>query len=330
MAHSLAKTIVRRFGILGAVAVIAACGGWARSAAAEDTLRAAKSSPESFSFVPLDVGTAAGIFKANGLDIQIVGFSGGAKMHQALAAGAIDVAFGSGPQMILTAKGSPMLAVAEMAGAPINFAVIVPYDSPIHSLDDLKGASIGVSGIPSLSSFMAEEIAISKGWGEKGVKLVGIGGRNYGVIAALRTHQVDAVTFDLRVGLQLEQTKEGRVLALCSDYVTHFITHAIFAQNDVMKNKPDALRRFLKSWFATIRYMQGHKVESVAIASKVTGAPPDLEALEYDRQMPHFFSPDGRFKPDDLAAVAQSLVMMKDAATLPDMSKLYTEAFLPK
>jgi len=324
----LAGGIVRRVCILLALAL--ATAGFCRGAQAADALRVAKSSPESFSFVPLDVGIAAGIFKKYGIDVQIVGFSGGPKMHQALAAGAIDVAFGSGPQMILTAKGSPMMAVAEMAGVPTNFAVIVPYDSPLRTLDDLKGKRIGVSGIPSLSSFMAEEVALSRGWGEAGIKPVGIGGRNYGVVAALRTHQVDAVTFDLRVGLQLEQSRQGRVLAPCSDYIKHFITHVIFAQNDVIKNKPDVLRRFLKGWFETIRYIKDHKADTVAVASKVTGAPAALEALEYDQTAPHFFSADGRFRQADLAAVAKSLVMLKDADTPPDMSKLYTEAFLPK
>jgi ABC-type nitrate/sulfonate/bicarbonate transport system substrate-binding protein len=326
MPHTGAR-IFRRLSVLCAAAIVIAV--FSNSAqSAEDTLRVAKASPEGFSFVPLDVGIAAGIFKRNGIDVQIVGFSGGAKMHQALAAGAIDVAFGSGPQMILTAKGSPMMAVAEMASVPLVFAVIVPYDSPIQSLDDLKGKTIGVSGIPSLSSFMAEEIALSKGWGEKGIKPVGIGGRNYGVVAALRTHQVDAVTFDLRVGLQLEQTKEARVLVPCSDYVTHFITHAIFAQDNVMRNKPDVLRRFLKAWFESVAYMQGNKAQSVAIASKVTGSSPDLESLEYDKLMPHFFSANGHFHQADLAAVANSLVLLKDADTPPDMSKLYTENFL--
>lgn len=326
---SLAERLVRGLITLGtaAVAVIAFCG---RAYCADDTLRVGKSSPETFSFAPLDIGVAAGIFHKHRLNVEIVGFSGGARMHQALAAGAIDIAFGSGPQMILTAKGSPMMAVAEMAGAPINFAVIVPYTSSIRTLGALKGKTIGVSGIPSLSSFMAEEIALSEGWGEKGIIPVGIGGRNSGVVAALRTRQVDAVTFDLRFGLQLEQTKQDRVLAPCSDYVTHFITHAIFARNDVMQKKPDALRRFLTAWFETIAYMHGHKAESVAIASKVTGASSTLESLEYDRLMPRFFSADGRFRSDDLAAVAKSLVMLKDADTPPDMSKLYTEAFLPK
>ena len=46
-------------------------------------------------------------------------------------------AFGSGPQMILTAKGAPMITgTPEMAGAPLVFAVIVPYNSPIRSLDE--------------------------------------------------------------------------------------------------------------------------------------------------------------------------------------------------
>ncbi len=297
---------------------------------AEDTLRVGKSSPGSFSFVPLDVGIKAGIFQKLGINVQIVGFSGGTKMHQALAADSIDVAFGSGPQMILTAKGAPMIAVAEMAGAPLSFAVIVPYDSPVRTLDDLKGKKIGVSGNPSLSSFMAEEIALTRGWGDKGIVPVAIGGENAGVVAALRAHLVDAVTFDLRVGLQLERAKQARVLAPCSDYITHFITHAIFAQDNLIAHKPDLLRRFLKGWFETISFMQGHKALSVEVASKVTGAPADLEALEYDHLVPKFFSPNGRFVPEDLTAVGQSLVMLQAVAKAPDMSKLYRQDFLPQ
>jgi NitT/TauT family transport system substrate-binding protein len=311
---------------LAVLATLAPGAAWCE----EDALRVAKSSPESFSFVPLDVGIAAGIFKNNGIDVQIVGFSGGTKMQQALAANSIDIAFGSGPQMILTAKGAPMMAVAEMAGAPINFAVIVPYDSPVHTLDDLKGKKIGVSGIPSLSSFMAEEIALTRGWGDKGITPVGIGGMNSGVIAALRAHLVDAVTFDLRVGLQLEQVKQARVLAPCSDYVTHFITHAIFARDNIINNKPDVLRRFLKGWFESLKFMANNKTTSVDVASKVTNASADLESLEYDREVPKFFSPDGRFKPDDLAAVSKALVLLQQTNHAPDMSKLYTEAFLPQ
>ena len=299
-------------------------------ASAADLVRAGKSSPGSFSFIPLDVGAQAGIFKKHGIDLQIIGFSGGTKMHQALAADTIDVAFGSGPQMVLTAKGAPMMAVAEMAGPPINFAVIVPYDSPAKTLDDLKGKKIGVSGKTSLSSFMADEIALTKGWGPQGIELVVIGGMHSGIVSALRTHQVDAGTFDLRVGLQLEKLKEGRVLAPCSDYIRNFVTHVIYAQNNIIKNKPDVLKRFLASWFETIEYMKKNKETTVKVAAKITGAPEDLESREYDLLMPAFFSTTGHFKPEDVAVVGQSLKLMRSMTNLPDMSKLYTEQFLPK
>ena len=41
------------------------------------------------------------------------------------------------------------------------------------------------------------------------------------------------------------------------------------------------------------------------------------------------FSDDGRFEPKALAVLAKSFVELKTLPTEPDMSKLYTEAFLP-
>jgi hypothetical protein len=42
------------------------------------------------------------------------------------------------------------------------------------------------------------------------------------------------------------------------------------------------------------------------------------------------FSDTGRFDPKALAVLRRSFVEMKTLPTEPDMSKLYTEAFLPK
>jgi hypothetical protein len=42
------------------------------------------------------------------------------------------------------------------------------------------------------------------------------------------------------------------------------------------------------------------------------------------------FSDDGKFNPKALATLAKSYVELKVLPAEPDMSKLYTEAFLPK
>jgi hypothetical protein len=55
----------------------------------------------------------------------------------------------------------------------------------------------------------------------------------------------------------------------------------------------------------------------------------DLAERSYDTLMP-MFSDDGRFNPKALAALTRSYVDLKILHTEPDMSKLYTEEFLPK
>ncbi len=48
----------------------------------------------------------------------------------------------------------------------------------------------------------------------------------------------------------------------------------------------------------------------------------------YDELMP-MFSDDGKFNPKALAVLRRSYVELKILPTEPDMSKLYTEEFLP-
>ena len=98
-------------------------------AQAAEKLRVAKVVPFAWSFTPLDIGIAAGIFAKHGLDIEESASAGDAKLQQLLASGSIDIGIGSGPGMAFIAKGVPAKAVAAMFGAPQNMAVMVGYDS---------------------------------------------------------------------------------------------------------------------------------------------------------------------------------------------------------
>ena len=104
----------------------------APAAISAETLRVAKSVPQAFSFVPLDVGLQNGIFKKNGLDIEASAFGGDAKMQQAMAADSIDVGIGSGPAMAFIAKGAPIKAIAAMAGRPLLLTLVARSDGSIN------------------------------------------------------------------------------------------------------------------------------------------------------------------------------------------------------
>ena len=86
-----------------------------------------------------DVPLATGMYKKHGLDVELVNFSGPAKMHQAMAAGSLDIGVGAGTELDFIIKGAPEIAIADMAGPPLFLGMVVPYDSPARTADDLRG-----------------------------------------------------------------------------------------------------------------------------------------------------------------------------------------------
>jgi ABC-type nitrate/sulfonate/bicarbonate transport system substrate-binding protein len=296
--------------------------------ASAETLRVGKAGREAFSFVPADVGQRTGIFKKHGVDIEISNFGGDARLQQAMAADGIDVALGSGPGLAFIVKGSPVKGIAAMAGPPLLFALVVRNDDSVKTADDLRGRKVGVSTVGSVTSWIVSEVSRQKGWGFDGVTQVPIGD-DANRIAALKTKSIDAAIVNLAQALNFVQRGEGRVLLRFGELVKDFHIHVIFATDKAIAQKPDALRGFLAGWLDTIAFMRKNKGETVDIAKDVMGTDPANTAGIYDELMP-MFSDTGRFDPKALAVLAKSFVEMKTLPAEPDMSKLYTEAFLPK
>ena len=301
----------------------------AACACAETALTVGKASSTSDALIPVNVGDALGIFKRRGLDLKIVDFGGGSKMAQAVAAGSIDIGDGAGTEMAFIAKGAPMLAVCQSTGPAPFLGVGVPWDSPIKKLEDLKGKVIGVSNSGSFSDWSAHQLARKFGWGENGVKTVAIGGGPAPASAALRAHLVDAVIANTAQFLAFEEVQQGRLLAPVSSYEGNVGSGAIFASTQLIASNPDAIRAFLAGWLETVAYMRAHKAETVKITGAVTHFSESVMSREYDLTI-GMHTKDCRFDPEALATLRRSFVEMKLVETDPDMSKLYTEAYLPK
>ena len=131
------------------------------------------------------------------------------------------------------------------------------------------------------------------------------------------------------VGLKMEERKTGRVLLRFGDYITKFHTHVLFATNKIIKARPDVVRRFLKGWFEAIAHMRRNKAATVKTGMRVAKLSKAVSSAAYDRIMP-MFSDNGKFDKASLDVVAEGLVVTKIFKKKPDMTKLYTEKFLPK
>jgi NitT/TauT family transport system substrate-binding protein len=292
---------------------------------AAETLRVGKAVPEAFSFTPLDVGIRKDIFRKGGLEIEEVAFAGDAKLQQAMTSDSLDIGIGSGPALAFIVKGSPIKGVAAMAGPPLLLAILVRPDGP-KTVADLKGKKISVSTAGSLTYWLVSETSRRHGWGPNGIDIQPMGAMA-GQIAGLMRGDIDGVIMDLANAYDLEAKGQGRILVRFGDF-REFITHVIFATDKLIATRPDAIRKFLVGWFETIRYMRANKDETVEIDTQVLQKDKAVISRTYDDVMP-MFSEDGKFDPKALAVLARSFVELQTLPAEPDMSKLYTEAFLP-
>ncbi|HWE72435.1 MAG TPA: ABC transporter substrate-binding protein [Stellaceae bacterium] len=297
------------------------------SAHAADHLRIGKAEAAAFDFAPVEIGSENGIFAKYGIETESVGFGGGAKMHQAMAARQLDIALGSGPEMASIAKGSPEMTVAAMFGAPMNISIIVRKDSPITKIEQLKGKTIGSGPANSLTGWTALETARREGWGHDGIHIADAGGRA-GIIAALMTGNVDAGVDGTEDAYELQAQGKVRILIRMGDVIPDFLGHVIFASNDLVARDPALLRRFLMAWFETIAFMATNEAATVKVAQEISRLSPAIAVQTYREQMP-LFSRDGRFDTKALAVVAQAIIDTGLLDKKPDMAALYTEQYLP-
>jgi ABC-type nitrate/sulfonate/bicarbonate transport system substrate-binding protein len=231
--------------------------------------------------------------------------------------------------MALVAKGAPMIAICETAG-PIPFIGIgVPWDSPIKTIDQLKGKNIGVSSAGSLTDWLAKQLARKQGWGPQGVNAVAIGNGASSIIAAFREHLIDADVAVTSLFLAMEENKTGRLLFPVSKYEGKLAAGALYASRHIVETNPDAVHAFVAGWIETVDYIRAHKAETVKIESVITGFPESVMAKEYDLTVGMFTKACG-FDAESLATLKQSFIDLNLLPSPPDMATLYTERFLPK
>jgi NitT/TauT family transport system substrate-binding protein len=314
--------------VIQAIAGLLLASVTAFAAPAADKVRVGKSVTQPFAFAPIEIGLEKGIWARQGLELEVPIFAGDAKLQQALVANSVDFGLGSGPAMGFLAKGVPAKAVGVIANQPLSMGLVVGPFSPIRTPVELKGARIGISTVGSLTQWLARELSRRMGWGSDGMKTVALGAIS-AQFAALKGNQVDGFVMSSSQGYLLEKQKDGRLLLTFGDYIKDFHTHVIFATTEMIRKKPDQVRRFLAGWIEVIAFMAANKDETVRIASRVTGLDEDIERREYAEVMP-MMSRDLRFSPKALDVIGDSFPELDILPKKPDMTTLFTEEFLPR
>ena len=146
-------------------------------------------------YLPLTIAEQRGYFKAEGLDVSIVDFAGGARALQAVVGGSADVVSGAFEHTInMQAKGQRLRAFALQGRAPqIVLGVNPKTMAGYKSAADLKGRKIGVTAPGSSTNVMVNFFLAKAGLKPSDVAIIGVGAAQ-GAVAAMRAGQIDAIS----------------------------------------------------------------------------------------------------------------------------------------
>jgi len=90
--------------------------------------------------------TAAGLISKLPFKVTWSDFTSGPPMLQAMAGGAVDIgSVGNAPPVFAAAGGDNIAVVGAFQANPLGSALLVPKNSPIHSIAQLKGKRIAVA-----------------------------------------------------------------------------------------------------------------------------------------------------------------------------------------
>ena len=167
----------------------------------------------SFYYLPLTIAEQLGYFKAEGLEVEISDFAGGARALQAVVGGSADVVSGAYEHTINLQNKGQMFQAFVLQGRAPQIALGVSAKTMAHykTVADLKGKKIGVTAPGSSTNMMANLVLSRAGIKASDVSFIGVG-TSAGALTALRSGQIDAICNIDPVMTMLEQKGDVRVV----------------------------------------------------------------------------------------------------------------------
>ena len=227
-----------------------------------------------FYYLPLTIAIQNGYFKAEGLDIEVQDFPGGARSLQALLGGSVDVVSGAFEHTITQqAKGQNIEALVlqgKYAGIVLGMpkAKAAAYKSPA----DLKGMKIGVTA-PGSSTNMFVSILLAKaGLKPDAVAIIGVGA-TAGAIAIVKRGEIDAISNLDPVISQLES--DGTIVAVLDTrtlggmrevYGGAYAAGCIYVPVDFAKKYPNTAQAIVNAMVRALRFIQQSTPDQIVAA----------------------------------------------------------------
>ncbi|WP_203248098.1 ABC transporter substrate-binding protein [Sporosarcina beigongshangi] len=219
------------------------------------------------SSAPLFIALEKGFFEEEGLDAKAKWFEAAQPISVATAGGDVQVgATGITASLYnMVASGEELVIVADKGREQEGYsssAVLVPNDSAVAAIEDLKGKKIGITQTGSTYHYMAGRLLEVHGLTTDDVELVPLNSIP-GLMETLQSKQVDAILLNEPNVSRVVSEGYGKVISHVGEEI-EYQTSGIFFSKDFAANT-DAATKFLKAYAKATRYYYD------AVLNKVDG-----------------------------------------------------------
>jgi sulfonate transport system substrate-binding protein len=313
---------------------------WTLAAPAQTVRLAVGGKPVIF-YLPLTVTERLGYFKAEGLDVEISDFAGGARALQSLIGGSADVVTGAFDHTIQMAiKNQPIVATVQLGRYPgyvlaVTGANMQTYKSP----QDLKGLKIGITAPGSGTHFMVLHYMLQNGLKAEDASFIGIGAAATAV-AAVKKGDVDAI---VNVDPTISMLEQQKLIKVVADTRTPQGTQAVYggpypaavlyAKADYIAKNPAVMQKLTNAFARGLKWIEAHSPEEIAAVMPEEYALGDKQLYVHSiAASKPTFSTDGRITRDGVE-VAYKVLKEFDPQLRSgsvDLSKTFDNSFVEK
>ena len=282
------------------------------AARADDQLKLAVGQRGNWDTSVAEVGQRAGIFRKQGLTLEILYTQGAGETQQALISGSVDIGVAAGVMGVLSAfsKGAPVRVIgAETTGAQ-DLYWYVKADSPIKSLKDTEGRTIAFSTKGSSTDGIVT--AFMKQYDLK-AKPTSTGGPAP-TLTQVMSGQIDVGWSAPPFGLQQLDERKIRIIASGND-ATIFrgqTVRLLITNVQTLQSRKAVLDRFMKAYRETIEWMYSSDPAALQTYADFVG----ISVATAKRTRDGFF-PKSAIDPDriiGLDTIVQDAVQLKYTA----------------
>jgi NitT/TauT family transport system substrate-binding protein len=225
------------------------------AAAAQDALKVAIGQRGGWEQCVSELGQNAGIFEKHGLALDVLYTQGSGETIQSVLSGSLDIGIGPGTHAVFGAfaKGAPIRMIGASFTGARDQLYYVRGDSPIRSMKDADGKTIGISTTGSSSHMLA--LALAKHFG---ITLVPQATGNYSAtLTQVMTKQVDIGFAQAPFALDAVEDGRIRLLARGADMpeVQNQSIRAWIAHAATLERRKDALARYVTAYRETLDWL---------------------------------------------------------------------------